>query len=109
MSSAADIPILIVSDNSSSERRISPSWSIAHLKGKLESVTGVPASCQRLSFRIGSQEAQPIQAADEEGTTLVSWPLQAYAEIRVGCSAFCHYSFPLWQYIRVGRAEKQDI
>lgn len=83
-SSAADIPILIISDNSSSERRISPSWNIAQLKARLEPVTGVPASSQRLSLRIGSQDAQPIQAADEESTTLVSWPLQAYAEIRVG-------------------------
>lgn len=92
MGSAADIPILIVSDNSSSERRISPSWTISQLKGRLEPVTGVPGSYQRLSFRIGSQDGQPIQAADEESTTLVSWPLQPYAEIRVGFLMFCHPS-----------------
>lgn len=96
MASTADVPILIVSENSSSERRISPSWTIAQLKGRLDPVTGIPASCQGLSLRIGSQSAQPIQAADEESTTLVSWPLQAYSEIRVGqekCS-FCHLTFP---------------
>jgi len=84
MATAADIPLLIVSENSSSERRISPSWSIAQLKGRLEPVTGVPANCQRLSLKIGSQAAQPIEAADEETTILAAWPLQAYAEIKVG-------------------------
>jgi hypothetical protein len=84
MATAADIPLLIVSENSSSERRISPSWSIAQLKNRLEPVTGVPATCQRLSLKIGSQAAQPIEAADEESTILAAWPLQAYAEIKVG-------------------------
>jgi len=83
MNTAADIPLLIVSENSSSERRISPSWSIAQLKSRLEPVTGVPASCQRLSLKIGSQAAQPIEAADEESTILAAWPLQAYAEIKI--------------------------
>ena len=33
------------------ERRISPSWTIAQLKAKLEPVTGIPPSCQRLYMR----------------------------------------------------------
>ena len=90
MNTAADIPLLIVSENSSSERRISPSWSIAQLKSRLEPVTGVPASCQRLSLKIGSQAAQPIEAADEESTILAAWPLQAYAEIKVGMILFLY-------------------
>jgi len=90
MATAADIPLLIVSENSSSERRISPSWSIAQLKSRLEPVTGVPATCQRLSLKIGSQAAQPIEAADEESTILAAWPLQAYAEIKVGMISI-HY------------------
>lgn len=84
MATAQDIPLLIVSENSASERRISPSWTIAQLKGRLEPVTGVPATCQRLSLKIGSQAAQPIEAADEESTILAAWPLQAYAELKVG-------------------------
>jgi len=95
MATAADIPLLIVSENSSSERRISPSWSIAQLKNRLEPVTGVPATCQRLSLKIGSQAAQPIEAADEESTILAAWPLQAYAEIKVGTILFlCSRHFP---------------
>ena len=84
MASAVDIPMLIVSENSSSERRISPSWSIAQLKGRLEPVTGVPAICQRLSLKIGSQPIRWIEAADEDATSLAGWPMQAYAEIKVG-------------------------
>ena len=84
MSTAADIPILIRSENASSERRISPAWSVAHLKGRLEPITGVPASCQRLSLKVGSQTPQTIEAADENATELAQWPLQAYAEIHVG-------------------------
>ncbi|KAM0710906.1 hypothetical protein Q7P35_001644 [Cladosporium inversicolor] len=83
MATAQDIPLLIVSENSASERRISPSWTITQLKGRLEPVTGVPASCQRLSLKIGSQAAQPIEAADEESTILAAWPLQAYAELKI--------------------------
>lgn len=83
LQSAADVPLLISSPNSSSERRISPSWSIAHLKNRLEPITGVPASSQQLSLRVGSQDAVPITAQDEEQTRLGHFPLQPYAEIIV--------------------------
>ncbi|KAI5368186.1 Putative Ubiquitin-like domain, CAP Gly-rich domain, Ubiquitin-like domain superfamily [Septoria linicola] len=81
--SAADIPLLIRSENSSSERRISPAWSIAQLKSRLEPITGVPAGCQRLSLKVASQPAQNIEAADEEATQIGAWPLQAYAELQI--------------------------
>jgi hypothetical protein len=88
LQSMVDVPLLVSSPNSSSERRISPSWTIAHLKSRLEPITGVPASCQQLSLRVGSQDAVPITAADEEQTRLTSFPLQPYAEITV--SAFIY-------------------
>ena len=81
---SADIPLLISSENASSERRISPSWTIAHLKDRLEPITGVPASCQGLVLKVASQTPQPIEAVDEESTQLSHWSLQAYAEIQVG-------------------------
>ncbi|KAF1364094.1 hypothetical protein EJ07DRAFT_100354 [Lizonia empirigonia] len=83
LQSAPDVPLLISSPNSSSERRISPSWSIAHLKSRLEPITGVPASSQQLSLRVGSQDAVPITGLDEEQTRLAQFPLQPYAEITV--------------------------
>ncbi|KAH8716925.1 CAP Gly-rich domain-containing protein [Phaeosphaeriaceae sp. PMI808] len=81
--SAADVPLIVSSPNSSSERRISPSWSIAHLKSRLEPITGVPAGSQQLSLRVASQDAVPITATDEEQTRLAMFPMQPYAELIV--------------------------
>lgn len=81
--SAQDIPLLIASENARSERRVSPAWSIAHLKDRLEPITGIPASAQRLTLKVASWPAQPLQAENEETTQLSSFPLQAYAEIQV--------------------------
>jgi hypothetical protein len=92
LQSAADVPLIISSPNSSSERRISPSWTIAHLKSRLEPITGVPAGSQQLSLRVASQDAIPIAAVDEEQTRLAAFPLQPYAEITVSVSL--HLSLP---------------
>ncbi|PSN68374.1 Cap-Gly domain-containing protein [Corynespora cassiicola Philippines] len=80
---AADVPLLISAPQSRSERRISPSWSIAHLKTRLEPITGIPAASQHLTLRVGSQDPAAIAAPDEEHTQLASFPLQPYAEITV--------------------------
>lgn len=85
LQSVADVPLIISSPNSSSERRINPSWTIAHLKSRLEPITGVPAGSQQLSLRVASQEAVPISAVDEEQTRLSAFALQPYAEITVSC------------------------
>ena len=86
---AADVPLLVVSDNARSERRISPAWTIDHLKSRLEPITGVPASAQKLGLKVGSW---PIQSLEVAGDTLLSqFPLQQYAEIHVRnvhCSPF---------------------
>jgi tubulin-folding cofactor B len=83
MNTASDVPLLIRSDNSASERRISPAWTITQLKDRLEPITGVPASCQRLTLKIGSQTPQQITAADEDAVQIGAWTLQAYAELQV--------------------------
>lgn len=83
MQTAADVPLLISSANSSSERRISPSWTIAQFKTRLEPITGIPASSQKLILRIGSRDVAALEAADEECAQMSSFPLQAYAEIYV--------------------------
>ena len=92
MTTARDIPILITSTASSSERRITPSWSIAHLKTKLEPVTGVPPSSQILALRLPDrQEETAIEAEDEESVEIGSWPLVPYAEIKVWSSFFLFF------------------
>ena len=83
MQAAGDIPLQITSDNSSSERRITPSWTIGQLKAKLEPVTGIPPLSQKLTLRLGSQQSVPIEAVDEENTQLGGFPLAPYAEIHV--------------------------
>lgn len=84
MTTARDIPLRITSTASSSERRITPSWTIAHLKTKLEPVTGIAPSSQKLTLRLpDQQEKYPIEAEDEESVEVGRWPLVAYAEITV--------------------------
>ncbi len=83
---AADVPLLIVSANSSSERRVSPSWSIAHFKTRLEPITGVPTANQRLSIRSGAGTDTAIEAGDEDNTQLSTFSLQPYAEVHVSTS-----------------------
>lgn len=79
----ADVPLQVISENSSSERRITPSWTISQLKSKLEPVTGIPPSSQRLSLKTATKEIIPIEAADEESVRLSSFPLSPYAELNV--------------------------
>jgi len=88
LQTASDIPLLVTSENSSSERRITPSWTIGQLKAKLEPVTGIPPLSQRLVLKLGSQQSVPIEAADEENTQLGVFPLAPYAEIHVSRNTF---------------------
>lgn len=83
MYAASDISLQITSDNATTERRITPSWTIDQLKTKLEPITGVPPSSQKLTLKLPGQQSIPIQAADEENTQLASFPLAPYAEIHV--------------------------
>lgn len=43
-----DIPVFVTSEYTSSERRLSPSWTVAQLKQKLEPITGIPPESQKL-------------------------------------------------------------
>lgn len=84
MATTPDLTLLITSQNSTSERRVTPSWTVAHFKARLEPITGIPAGCQRLSLKIASETPQPIEAANEDVIQLAAWPLHANAEIHVG-------------------------
>lgn len=80
---AGDIPIKITSENSGSERRITPSWTIGQLKAKLELVTGIPPLSQELTLLRPGHPPSAIAAYDEEHTQLVNFPLIPYAEVHV--------------------------
>lgn len=103
MTTARDIPILITSTaTSSSERRITPSWTIAHLKIKLEPVTGIAPSSQILTLRLPDrQQDTPIQAEDEETVEIGTWPLVPYAEIKVTVSVSDFFSFLFFFFLFV--------
>ncbi|KAI0806493.1 CAP Gly-rich domain-containing protein [Xylaria sp. FL0064] len=79
----ADVPLLVTSENSSSERRITPSWSISQLKSKLEPVTGIPPSCQILKLKTSANETIPIEAKNEDVTLLSNFHLAPYAELQI--------------------------
>ncbi|KAK3304542.1 CAP Gly-rich domain-containing protein [Chaetomium strumarium] len=79
----ADVPLYVVSDYASSERRITPSWSISQLKAKLERVTGIPPSCQQIFLKTPSSDKIPVEARDEESVQLAQFPLIPYAELLV--------------------------
>ncbi|KAM4059977.1 CAP-Gly domain-containing protein [Hirsutella rhossiliensis] len=80
----ADVPLQVISDNAAAERRVTPSWTISQLKGKLETVTGIPPSSQKLTLQApGGAERVPIDAADEDSIRLCTFPLAPYAELHV--------------------------
>lgn len=79
----ADVPLYVVSDYASAERRITPSWSIFQLRTKLEPITGIPPSCQQIFLKTSSNEKIPIEASDEEAVFLQQFPLAPYAELQV--------------------------
>ena len=90
-----DIPLLIQSAASSSERRITPTWTITQLKQKLEPITGIPPSAQTLILRLPEQDLEHrIQADDEDAVRIGKWPLVAYAEIEV-CNINHNRVFPV--------------
>lgn len=52
----SDFSVFVDSDDTSSERRISPQWTIAVLKQKLWPITGIPPDSQILSIPYTSEE-----------------------------------------------------
>ncbi|CCF35108.1 CAP-Gly domain-containing protein [Colletotrichum higginsianum] len=78
----ADVPLQVISENSSSERRITPSWTISQLRTKLEPITGIPPSSQKISLKTASGSL-PIEASDEDNAQLTGFPLAPYAELHV--------------------------
>ncbi|GMM36785.1 Alf1 protein [Saccharomycopsis crataegensis] len=45
---SSDISVFVTSSLTSSERRISPNWTLSHFKVKLEQITGIPPANQKL-------------------------------------------------------------
>lgn len=89
LTTARDIPLFVRSAASSAERRITPSWTIAQLKRKLEPITGIPPASQKLSLKLpGDEEERALEAEDEEAVQVGAWGLVEYAEIVVSFFLF---------------------
>lgn len=96
LSTAADVPMLVVSHNSRSERRISPSWTIQELQGRLEPITGIPSSSQRLSLKGPSPDQLISLENAAPDAQLGVWNLHSYTElhVRMGLKSFMSYANP---------------
>ncbi|PWY65341.1 hypothetical protein BO70DRAFT_366786 [Aspergillus heteromorphus CBS 117.55] len=62
------------------EKRITPTWSVMQLKGKLETMTGISPSSQRLRLRAPGRPDQWIEGDD---TIIGDWGLMKGCEIEV--------------------------
>lgn len=86
----ADISVLITTPASAkaanpepsfvTERRVTPSWTVEQLKGKLETMTGVPPGSQRLRVKV---PGRPDQWVEGEHRIIGEWGLVKGSEIEV--------------------------
>lgn len=84
LQSSADVLMQVVSDNSRSERRISPAWTVDTLKTRLEPITGIPVAAQRLSLRGGTNQSVDIDA--DGSIQLHNFNVASFSELRVSTS-----------------------
>ena len=83
MAAERDVALKIVSLNVSAERRITPTWSLAQLKAKLEPITGIPPASQKLVLRVPGVPTVALVSHNEDEARLSDWNLVAQAEIEV--------------------------
>ncbi|KAL4996152.1 CAP Gly-rich domain-containing protein [Aspergillus recurvatus] len=84
-----DIPVAITTPSTStpiseprlhSERRITPTWTVHQVKAKLETMTGIPPSSQRLRLKTPGRADQWV---DGDDTIIGEWGLMRGSEIEV--------------------------
>lgn len=98
----ADVSVIITSPASAqaadaepsfvTERRITPTWTVMQVKGKLETMTGIPPGSQRLRVKV---PGQPPQWAECEDRLIGEWGLAKGSEIEVGLFFSVASDFPL--------------
>ncbi|KAM5441140.1 hypothetical protein MferCBS31731_003928 [Microsporum ferrugineum] len=62
------------------ERRVTPSWTVSQLKGKLETMTGIPPGSQRLMLKSPGREHQWMDGDDK---VISVWNLAKGCEIEI--------------------------
>ena len=79
-----DIVILVHSETAITERRVTPSWTIADLKSKLEPVTVIPPSAQRLSYQfVNGNELESLDGLDADVVRISELHWQPYTKLMV--------------------------
>ncbi|KAF3912960.1 hypothetical protein ABW21_db0206811 [Orbilia brochopaga] len=82
-----DIVVLVHSETAITERRVTPSWTIADLKSKLEPVTGIPPSAQRLSYQFAdSNELESLDGLNADMVRISELHWQPYTRLTVADS-----------------------
>ena len=87
----SDVSVLITTPTTSAnsephfvtERRITPTWTVMQLKSKLETMTGIPPSSQRLKLKT---PGCPDQWVDGDENLIGNWGVRKGCEIEVRCS-----------------------
>lgn len=84
----SDINIFITSDLTSSERRVSPQWSLEYFKQKLELITGVEPQNQLLQYYPNKYSNEYVQMSSpqksqDEDVHLSQFGLKEYSRIHV--------------------------
>ncbi|CAN6659538.1 tubulin-specific chaperone B [Trichomonascus vanleenenianus] len=80
-----DISVFITSENISTEKRVSPTWTIEQLKAKLEPITGIPPSSQEILIYSSPSTKVPKPASDDN-TLLGQYNLAQYGVIHINDS-----------------------
>ena len=106
---APDIPLTVLTPPSypnpvRAERRITPGWSLATLKRKLEPVVGIPPSAQRLLLRWPDGRESKVEVnesggEDEQSVSIGQWGLVRYAELEVRDNIFHFFVVSFRVYI----------
>lgn len=81
-----DIAVYFTSDLTSSERRISPQWSIKYLKLRLEQITGISPQFQHLQYfpvRTSNESLLIGGIAVDDERTVANYGIAAYSRIHV--------------------------
>lgn len=81
-----DISVFFTSDLTSSERRISPQWSVKYLKQRLEQITGIDPKFQQLQYypTKTSNEHRIVGGTDQEDEkTVHDYGIEALSRIHV--------------------------
>lgn len=108
----ADVPVAITTPSSgkgdepllATQRRITPSWTVGFLKGKLETMTGIPPGSQRLLLKSPGKPDTWLDADDE---TVGSYGLYRGCEIEVYTHILVNYSRQDWEDSMVNWDERE--